>query len=244
MPRIAIFLLCLPQKLKAMQSTATGTSLLVREVPGQRGGINECCNSLIYWVLRRWPLKSRLEGSCRHPFGPRLFNITHFIIMTWCTPSKISTHHWVRPRKSVSNRAPHLPCAWQLLTRPQCRRATQCLRTIFFHTISRLKFATSKCAIGLCIITVQKPCQWYIFFEHQRWRQVISNVSLVTARYFTYLSRMKIPAQRCAFKNIWKRQRKCSDLMLCNNSVHYLPKYITSFSVQTKVGFFPNEIAE
>ena len=28
--------------------------------------------------------------------------------MTWCTPWKISTHHWVRPRKSVSNRAPHL----------------------------------------------------------------------------------------------------------------------------------------
>jgi len=30
------------------------------------------------------------------------------IIMPWCIPSTISTHHWVGPRKSVSNRAPHL----------------------------------------------------------------------------------------------------------------------------------------
>jgi len=56
----------------------TRTSLLVREVPGQRGGINACYNSFIYWVLRRCPLKSLLERSWRHPFGPRLFNTTDF----------------------------------------------------------------------------------------------------------------------------------------------------------------------
>jgi len=31
----------------------------------------------------------------------------HSLAYTWCTPSKLSTHHWVGPRKSVSNRAPH-----------------------------------------------------------------------------------------------------------------------------------------
>jgi len=31
------------------------------------------------------------------------------VIVTWCTPSNISTHHWVGPHKGVSNRAPHWP---------------------------------------------------------------------------------------------------------------------------------------
>jgi len=31
-----------------------------------------------------------------------------FIIMPWCTSSKISPHHWIGPRKNVSNWTPHL----------------------------------------------------------------------------------------------------------------------------------------
>jgi len=47
-------------------------------VAGQRGGVYEGCNSLIYWVYRRYPLKSLLVRSWRHPFETRLYNITDF----------------------------------------------------------------------------------------------------------------------------------------------------------------------
>jgi len=54
----------------------TCTSLLIREALGQKQGINEGCNSLIYWVLWRCSLKSLLDRYWRHPFGPGSFNIT------------------------------------------------------------------------------------------------------------------------------------------------------------------------
>jgi len=73
-----------------------------------------CCNSFIYWHLRRCPLKSLLERSWRHlerSWRPRFFSITDFYhydlmhpINNFCTPLSA----WVGPRKSVSNRAPHL----------------------------------------------------------------------------------------------------------------------------------------
>jgi len=86
----------------------TRTSLLVREVPGQRGGLGEGYNSLIYWVLWRCPLKSLLAKSSRHPFRPRLFNITDFCHYDLMHPLKNFYTPLSRPRKSASNRAPHL----------------------------------------------------------------------------------------------------------------------------------------
>ena len=85
----------------------TRTFLLISEVPGKRGGINEGCKFLIYWVYRRCPLKSLLERSWRHLYGPRFCNVTDFY------------HYAMHPRKNiytplmgalqnVSNRAPHL----------------------------------------------------------------------------------------------------------------------------------------
>ena len=67
----------------------TRTSILVREIPAQRGDIDECCNSLIYWILRRCPLKSLLERCWRHPFESHLFNITVFYQYELMHPLKI-----------------------------------------------------------------------------------------------------------------------------------------------------------
>jgi len=42
------------------------------------------------------------------PFRVSPFNINNFYHYDLMHPLKMSTHHWVGPRKSVSNRAPHL----------------------------------------------------------------------------------------------------------------------------------------
>ena len=47
----------------------TRTSLLIREVPDQRGGINEGCNSLIYGVLTALSTEVSAKRSCRRPSG-------------------------------------------------------------------------------------------------------------------------------------------------------------------------------
>ena len=68
-----------------------------------------CCNSLIFWVLRRWSLKSVLWRSCRHPFGPPLFLTKRFYHHDLMHPLKnFYTRRSVGSFKSVSNRAPHL----------------------------------------------------------------------------------------------------------------------------------------
>jgi len=85
----------------------TRNSLLIREVPGQRGGINIVIfwfigfNGAVHWSLCWGGLGVILSGLAfvTSPIS---------IITPWFTLSKISTHHWVGPRKSVSNRAPHL----------------------------------------------------------------------------------------------------------------------------------------
>jgi len=88
-------------------TTLSHASLLIRKVLCQRGGINEVCNYLICWVgAVHWRLRWR-------GLGVTLFGLTFLIspisiITPWCTLSRISTHHCVRPCKSVSNRAPHL----------------------------------------------------------------------------------------------------------------------------------------
>jgi len=66
----------------------TRASLLIREVSGQRGGVHEGCNSLIYWVWQGCRLKSLLESSWRHPLGPRLCNITDFYHFAMMHPLK------------------------------------------------------------------------------------------------------------------------------------------------------------
>ena len=87
----------------------TRTSLLIKEVPGQRVVILKRVviiwfigfNGAVHWSLRRRGLGVSLSGLAfvTSPIS---------IIEPWCTLSRISTHHWVGPRKSVSNRAPHL----------------------------------------------------------------------------------------------------------------------------------------
>ena len=49
----------------------------------------------------------KVRPSC--PLGPHFFNITDFYHYALMHPlKKIFPHHWVGPRKSGSNRAPHL----------------------------------------------------------------------------------------------------------------------------------------
>jgi len=79
----------------------------------------ECSNSWIYWVLLRCPWMSLLERwnwshtpdlpSLASPFQASLFHINDFYQYDLMHLSKLSeTRHWMEPRKSVSNRAPHL----------------------------------------------------------------------------------------------------------------------------------------
>ena len=78
----------------------------------------ECSNSWIYWVLRRCPRMSPLERrnwghapdlpAWRHPFRP-FFSHQRFLSIWFDAPLKtFCTRHWMGPRKSASNRAPHL----------------------------------------------------------------------------------------------------------------------------------------
>jgi len=50
--------------------------------------LNGDCNPLIYCFFRRLPVKSLLQRSWLHPFGPRLFNITDFYYYIFMHPLK------------------------------------------------------------------------------------------------------------------------------------------------------------
>ena len=96
----------------------TRTSLLITEVPGQRGSIN----SFICCVLWRCPLNSLLERSWRHLCGPRLCNITdllYIINLRLDAPHQkfLRTTEW-GPAKRVSNRVPHLLTPALLIVKP------------------------------------------------------------------------------------------------------------------------------
>jgi len=78
------------------------------EVPGQIYGMSV----VILWIIE---FSSTVHCSlcCRGPdvtlSGPVFFNITDFYHQ-WrdASPQNFYARHWVEPRKSVSNRAPHL----------------------------------------------------------------------------------------------------------------------------------------
>jgi len=62
---------------------------------------------------------------------------------------------------------------------------------------------------------------------------------------------MKTPAQTCAFRNLWEKQRKCNALTFSKfrgvhvktTETHFLSKWnITSFALQIEVEFFPRAV--
>jgi len=92
----------LVSKIESLSATENGLALDVQShfIQCLLSESIECSNSWMYWVLRRYPLKSLLERwNCGHAIS---------IIMTWCPIKNFCMRHWVGPRKSASNRAPHL----------------------------------------------------------------------------------------------------------------------------------------
>ena len=73
-------------------------------------------NGGVHWSLCWRGLGVTLTGL--------VFVTSPITMMTPCTPSKISTHHWVVPRNSVSNRAPHL--LRPILVKRSCENTHPC----------------------------------------------------------------------------------------------------------------------
>jgi len=114
--------------------TTLVNSLLIRVVPGQRGGINESCKSLLYWVYGRCPLKSVLERSWRHYYGPRLCNITDFYhyvmhpLKNFYTPLSGPPQKCFKSGPALANAGP--ACLFVVLWTHNCRTAAALCKVV------------------------------------------------------------------------------------------------------------------
>jgi len=119
------------------------------------------CHGVVHWSLR-WRDETEVMPpvflAWHRSFGPRSFTSTIFIIMAWWPLRNFCTRYWVGPRKSASNRPPHLlrpallpGASWRHalyflvipLSTPACRRCVQA-KHVKMWTYKTRKLTTAK----------------------------------------------------------------------------------------------------